>query len=133
MHCLIIEDEEMFVSIIEYALRGCGFNTFDIASTTREAIDAAARRWPDLITADVSLAEGDGIEAIQVICPQTSMPVIFITGRPAAEVRALISDYPVIHKPFSEQTLTYTIASAMKWTRFGSPLHQARGRPAECH
>jgi DNA-binding response OmpR family regulator len=114
VHALIIEDEGMFAAIIEFVLRDCGFDTFDNASSSQEAIDAAVRHCPQLITADVHLASGTGIDAVRAICPDSRMPVIFITGRPTAEVRAEISKYSVLSKPFSEQTLTYAVAAAMR-------------------
>jgi two-component system phosphate regulon response regulator PhoB len=114
MHALIIEDQPLIATIIEAVLADCGFATFDVAASSSDAVRAAARRCPDLITADVGLAEGNGIEAIRDICPDLSIPVIFITGRAPAQVRAEISDFPVLHKPFSVQTLTYAVAASMR-------------------
>lgn len=113
MHALIIEDEVMIAAAIEYVLRDCGFDSFDIATSSDAAVAAAARRCPDLITADVKLEAGNGIEAIRIICRGPSIPVILITGRGAAEVRAEVSEYPVLNKPFSEQTLTYAVAASL--------------------
>ena len=113
MHALIIEDEILIAAAIEYVLRDSGFDSFDVAPTSTAAISAAARRCPDLITADVTLAAGDGIEAIRTICDEPSIPVIFITGQVAADVRRQVPDYPVLTKPFSEQTLTYTVAASL--------------------
>lgn len=113
MHALIIEDDMMTAAAIEFVLGECGFVSFEIASSGLAAVAAARRRCPDLITADVSLAAGDGIEAIRLICRQPSIPVIFITGHAACEVRRQVPDYPVLTKPFSEQTLTYTVAASL--------------------
>ena len=113
MHALIIEDQPMIAALIECVLMDCGFDTFDFAASSDEAILAAARRCPDLITVDVTLESGNGIEAIRIICPGLSTPVIFITGLAAAEVRAKIANYPVLHKPFSEQTLAYAVAASL--------------------
>lgn len=112
MHALIIEDEVMIAAAIEYVLRGCGFDSFTVATSSEMAIAAASQRCPDLITADVRLEAGCGIEAIRTICSGSSIPVIFITGWPA-EARARVSDYPVLNKPFSEQTLTYVVATSL--------------------
>ena len=100
MHALIIEDEVMIAATIEFVLRDCGFDSFDIAASSMDAIRAAARRCPDLITADVTLAAGDGIEAIRIICRKPSIPVIIITGHAAADIREQVPDYPVPTKPF---------------------------------
>lgn len=103
----------MIAAAIEYVLRESGFDSFDVASSSFAAIVSAANRCPDLITADVELAVGNGIEAIRIICQQLSVPVIIITGRAAAEVRRHVADYPVLSKPFSEETLTYAVAASI--------------------
>ncbi len=113
MHALIIEDEFMIATVIEYVLSDCGFDSFDIAASGDAALAAAIRRCPDLITADIQLAAGCGIDTVRTICAGPKIPVIFITGQPAADVRAQVSDYPVLSKPFSEQTLTYVVAASM--------------------
>ena len=61
MHALIIEDESLIAMEIEEVLRGCGFSSFDFAVSAEEAVAAAARNCPDLITADVQLRPGCGI------------------------------------------------------------------------
>ena len=103
----------MIAEIIQYVLRECGFDSFDVSSSTRQAIAAAARRCPDLITVDVLLAPGNGIDAIRTICAKASMPVIFVTGWPATDIRAQMPNYAVIKKPFSPETLSYTVAASM--------------------
>lgn len=112
LHALIIEDEFMIAMAIEHVLRDCGFETFDIALSGEAAIEAAAEQRPDLITADVQLRPGCGIETVRVICPQPSTPVIFITGS-AKDVRQRMPQHVVLDKPFSEQTLTYAVAASL--------------------
>jgi CheY-like chemotaxis protein len=112
MHALIIEDEQMTATVIEFVLRDCGFDSFDVASSSQSAIAAASRRRPDLITADMMLDSGTGLEAVSAISPQAAIPVIFITSR-ALEIRDQIVDYAVLNKPFSTQTLTYAVAASM--------------------
>ena len=114
MHALIIEDESMIAIAIEDALRGCGFTSFDIAVSADEAVTAAAVRCPDLITADVQLRPGCGITAVQSICSERSIPVLFITGSPA-EVRIRMPGHALIEKPFSAQH----IAEATKFALDG--------------
>ena len=100
MHALIIEDESMIALVIEDALLGCGFASFDIAVSAEEAVAAAKRRCPDLITADVELSPGCGITAVQSICSERPIPVIFITGSPG-EVRIRMPGHALVEKPFS--------------------------------
>ena len=112
MHALIIEDEFLIATAIEDVLRDCGFATFDIAHSMQTAIDAAARRCPDLITTDVQLSPGCGIAAVQSICSGPPIPVIFITGN-GADVRRRLPDQHVLDKPFSEASFITAVAVAM--------------------
>ena len=100
MHALIIEDESLIAMAIEEALRGCGFTSFDVAVSAEEAVAAAERRCPDLITADVELRPGCGITAVQSICSGRPIPVLFITGSPG-EVRIRMPGHALVEKPFS--------------------------------
>ena len=114
MHALIIEDESLIAMAIEDALRGCGFTSFDLAVSAEDAVKAAAIRCPDLITADVELRPGSGIDAVQSICTKDSIPVIFITGSPG-EVRLRMPDNVLVEKPFS----TDHVMNAIKLTLDG--------------
>jgi DNA-binding response OmpR family regulator len=113
VHALIIEDESLIALAIEEALRECGFTSFDIAISADEAVAAAACRCPDLITADVELRPGCGIGAVQSICSELPIPVLFITGRPI-EVRARMPHYALIEKPFSADHVLAAIKLALQ-------------------
>ena len=102
MHALIIEDESLIAMAIEDALRGCGFTSFEIAVSAEEAVTAAARKCPDLITADVELRPGCGITAVQSICSEQPIPVLFITGSPG-EVRIRMPGHGLVEKPCSAE------------------------------
>jgi DNA-binding response OmpR family regulator len=113
MHALIIEDESLIVMAIEDALRGCGFTSFDCVISQEEAVEAAARRCPDLITADVELRPGCGIAAVQTICSKEPIPVIFITGSPG-EVRIRMPTHALVEKPFSADHVMAAIKLTME-------------------
>lgn len=104
MHALIIEDQSLISVTIEDALNGCGFTSFDIAVSMEAAVTAAERRCPDLITADVQLAPGCGITAVQRICEKQTIPVLFVTGS-LAELRVRMPGHPVVEKPFSAEQI----------------------------
>ena len=113
MHALIIEDESLIVMVIEEALRECGFTSFDVAVSEEEAVAAAANRCPDLMTVDVELRPGCGITAVQSICSDQPIPVLFITGTPA-EVRIRMPGHALIEKPFSADQITAAIRLALQ-------------------
>jgi len=95
---------------IEEVLTSYGFTSFDIAWSEEEAVRVAALRRPALITADGQLRPGSGIDAVNVICSDGSIPVIFITATPT-EVERRMPDHPLIVKPFSNEALV----SAVRW------------------
>lgn len=104
MHALIIEDESLIAMAIEDALRDCGFTSFDLAASPGEAVAAAARRCPDMITADVELKPGCGISTVQSICSSQSIPVLFITGSPG-QVRVRMPGQALVEKPFNAEQI----------------------------
>jgi CheY-like chemotaxis protein len=109
MHALIIEDEPIIALLIEDHLRSIGCTSVDFAVTEAEAVAAARIRAPDLITSDVRLAEGCGIAAVQTICNERPIPVVFITAT-GWEVRARIRDAVVLAKPFAPAELDRALA-----------------------
>ena len=113
MHALIIEDEFLIAVSIEDILRDCGFATFDHSVTAEAAVAAATRTCPDLITADVELRPGCGITAVQSICSERPIPVIFITGTPG-EVRIRMPGHALVEKPFGANGLMEAVKLIME-------------------
>ena len=111
MHALIIEDEPIIAMLIEDHLRTLGYTSVDFAVTEAEAVAAAGRRCPDLITSDVRLSEGCGIAAVQSICGGKPIPVVFITAT-AGEVRARLGEAIVVAKPFGPAHLRDAVFAA---------------------
>lgn len=111
MHALIIEDEPITAMLIEDQLYALGYTSVDFAVTEAEAVAAAGRRCPDLITADVRLPEGCGIAAVEAICGRQRIPVVFVTGN-AAEVRTRLRAAIVVSKPFGAHHITEAIWAA---------------------
>jgi two-component system, response regulator PdtaR len=83
VHALIIEDEMLVALILEDLLRDLGFSSFDWAPTQDDAVEAARRHPPDLITCDIRLQEGNGIEAMRRISEEHPTPTLFVTGNDA--------------------------------------------------
>jgi DNA-binding response OmpR family regulator len=112
MHALIIEDDELIAMAIEDVLGDCGFTSFHIAVSLDEAVAAARERCPRLITADLELKPGSGIDAVQTICSETPIPVIFITGR-ADAVRSRMPRHRVLSKPFQASEVAAAVRAVM--------------------
>ncbi|MEO6114467.1 MAG: response regulator [Sphingomicrobium sp.] len=112
MHALIIEDEAFVAMSIEGILRECGFTSFVIAISAGEAIAAARLKCPDLISADVDLRPGSGIDAVNDICSGPTIPIIFVTGTPD-EARQRMPDHPLVLKPFTPDDVKEAVRLAM--------------------
>lgn len=103
MHALIIEDEPLIAEIIEVVLSDAGYTSFDHALTQQDAVAFAMARTPDLITADVMLNPGSGIEAVKAIQMQMDVPVVFVTSTP--EPTRALQNACVVRKPFTAEHL----------------------------
>ena len=112
---LVVEDEPIIAMDIEALVTDLGHVVVDIADTRATAVDAAMRHRPDLVLADIQLADGSsGIEAVRDIIAAFRVPVIFITAYPD---RLLTGQRPeptfLISKPFRAETVEATIAQAL--------------------
>jgi DNA-directed RNA polymerase specialized sigma24 family protein/CheY-like chemotaxis protein len=112
---LIIEDEPVIAADIEGLVRELGHDVVDIAATRKEATDAALRKRPGLVLADIQLADdSSGIDAVKDILAQFQVPVIFITAFPE---RLLTGERPeptfLITKPFQPETVKAAIGQAL--------------------
>jgi len=116
---MIIEDEAIIAMDIAAIVREMGHTIIGIASTRSEANTIAARERPDLILADIQLADkSSGIDAVNDILRMfEAMPVIFITAFPE---RMLTGERPepafLISKPYSEDQVRSAVSQAMFFT-----------------
>jgi len=113
---MIIEDEAIIAMDIAAIVREMGHDITGIAATRAEAVSLAARERPDLILADIQLADrSSGVEAVNDILKTiTDIPVIFITAFPE---RLLTGERPepafLITKPYAEEQVRSAVSQAM--------------------
>lgn len=116
---MIIEDETIIAMHLQSLVEDLGHTIFGVASTHSEATALMKDSSPDLVLADVNLADGSsGIDAVKDILETHDIPVIFITAFPE---RLLSGERPeptyLITKPFMPETVTATISQAMFFHR----------------
>jgi CheY-like chemotaxis protein len=92
-----------------------GHSVTGIAATRRDAVALHAEHTPDLVLADIRLADGSsGIDAVKDILADHDVPVIFITAYPE---RLLTGTRPeptwLVTKPFEPDTIVATIGQAL--------------------
>ncbi len=113
---LVIEDEAIIAMDIAAIVETMGHSVTGIARTRSEAVDLAARDRPDLILADIQLADNSsGIDAVNDILAQfDDLPAIFITAFPE---RLLTGERPepafLINKPYTEEQVRSAVSQAM--------------------
>lgn len=113
---LVIEDEAIIAMDIMAIVEGMGHRVTSNARTHAEAVDMAAAERPDLILADIQLADNSsGVDAVNDILAQFGdIPVIFITAFPE---RLLTGERPepafLINKPYTEEQVRSAVSQAM--------------------
>lgn len=112
MHAYIIEDEYLIARSLQEMLDDLGFNKFSFARSEDAAILSANQPDIDLITADVRLLPGDGVRAIEAICAERNVPVLFITAyRDELEERK--PDAIVLQKPVKAGELAAAVRALL--------------------
>ena len=112
MHAFIIEDDYLIGQSLQDMLERLGFTKFSFARSEDAAVLGASGEKIDLITADVRLLPGDGLAAVQRICKDRDIPVLFITGY-ADELEERAPDSTVIQKPIEEHELASAVRAVM--------------------
>lgn len=112
---LIIEDETLIAMDLSDIVTGLGHTVVATADTAARAVTSARSHQPDLVLADIQLADGSsGIDAVQSIMQQMTVPVIFITAFPD---RLLTGERPeptfLITKPYAEDTVRAAVSQAL--------------------
>ncbi len=113
---MIIEDEAIIAMDIHSIVSEMGHEITGIARTRNAAVEMGVRDKPDLILADIQLADkSSGIDAVNDLLKQFGeIPVIFITAFPE---RLLTGERPepafLISKPYSEDEVRAAVSQAM--------------------
>ncbi len=115
MRILLIEDSEMIIKGLGYALSENGYE-LHIKSTIKEAELFLNKNRVDLIILDVLLPDGDGFSFFQNNINKENIPTIFLTAKDEEEdiVNGLMmgaEDY--ITKPFSTKELLARISKIL--------------------
>lgn len=119
---LIIEDEAVIAMDLSDLVTDAGHDVCAVATTASDAVRAATRERPDLVLADIQLADGSsGIDAVRDILSGFEVPVIFITAFPD---RLLTGERPeptfLITKPYSPDMVRAAVSQALFFESTGS-------------
>jgi two-component system phosphate regulon response regulator PhoB len=130
---LIVDDERDLVSLVDFNLRGAGFETM-LATTGEQALSHLRRRVPDLVLLDLMLPDISGVELCRQIKsdPRTRrVPVIMLTAK-GEEVDRVVGfelgaeDY--VTKPFSVRELVLRVRAVLRRASGAPATDRARER-----
>jgi CheY-like chemotaxis protein len=113
---MVIEDEPLIAMDIRNIVTDMGHSVTGIARTRAQAVELGHKERPDLILADIQLADNSsGIDAVtQLLQEIGDVPVIFITAFPD---RLLTGEKPepafLITKPFTVEQVRSAVSQAM--------------------
>jgi DNA-binding response OmpR family regulator len=116
---LVVDDEPDAVELIEFNLKGAGFDVVTAADGT-DALKKARTFSPDLLILDLMLPEVDGLEVCKVLRRDSAtagLPIIMLTAK-AAEIDRVLGlelgadDY--ITKPFSPRELVLRVKNLLR-------------------
>lgn len=116
MRALLIEDDPLLGDGIKTALEREGY-TVDWFMLGREAIRAIGSETFSVIILDLGLPDMDGMQVLQLLRQQSTLPILILTARDAVEDRiggldAGADDY--VLKPFNLQELLARLRVVMR-------------------
>lgn len=112
---LIIEDEPLIAMDIEALVTEIGHQVVGIAATREAANELAKSKSPEIILADIQLADGSsGIDAVNDILQEISVPVVFITAYPERLLTGERAEPTfLVTKPFRPEMVKAIISQAL--------------------
>jgi CheY-like chemotaxis protein len=112
---LIIEDEPVIAMHLAQILADMGHQVVDTAISRAEAVESARRMRPDIVLADIQLADGSsGIDAVQQILAMFDVPVVFVTAYPERLLTGLRPEPTfLVTKPFDPEAITAIVGQAL--------------------
>ena len=125
---LVCDDEPDFVTFVSTLLEDNGAVVMR-AFSGEEAMEAARKDKPNLMTLDISLPGKSGVEIFEEIRNDSELkriPICIITGKP--ELRKLIYDRAVtppegyVDKPITKDTLLLNIRKILKLSHQDQPV-----------
>jgi len=124
---LIVDDEKLIRWSLRQRLESWNYHVLEAADLS-EAQDRLQAETPDLVTLDIKLPDGSGIDLLKKIKEfHHSLPVVMITafGVVDAAVQALkLGAYDFIEKPINFEKLEHIVRNALEATRLKGQVAQ---------
>lgn len=110
---LIVEDEVLLAMQLEDMLTELGYDVVAQAMRITEAMELARDISIDFAVLDINVAGEESFPVADILC-QRSIPFTFATGYGIDGLMNGYSEFPVLHKPYSQADLERTIAQVFR-------------------
>jgi chemotaxis response regulator CheB len=114
---LIVEDESVVATNLQYSLREMGYDAIDWVPTGEAAIEIAERDAPDLILMDIRLAGPlTGVETARRIWERLQIPVVYCTAHADVETLKAVQtteSYGYVVKPYHSTAVRAAVELAL--------------------
>lgn len=112
---MIIEDEPAIAMDLRMIVEEVGLTVVGVADTRSSAVHLARRELPDLILADIQLADGSsGIDAVENIMATHPFPAVFITAYPERLLTGKTTEPTfLVTKPYRDEQIWAVISQAL--------------------
>ncbi len=116
LRVVIVEDEAMLLLALEDMVASMGCQVVGTASRLASALDLVAEAAFDLAILDVNLNGARVDEAADIVIAR-GVPVVFATGYSGTGVTPCQREWPIVHKPYTQDDLALGMAEALARTR----------------
>ena len=111
-----MDDDRNILTSVSITLEAEGFEV-DTYNDGQAALDGFARRMPDMAVFDIKMPRMDGMDLLQRVRQNSSMPIIFLTSKDdeideVIGLRMGADDY--VTKPFSQRLLLERIRALLR-------------------
>lgn len=121
MNILIVEDEVLLALELEHELQKAGHVVIGEAMSSRQAIEIANSRRPDLAFVDIHLQDGPtGVDVGRHLASE-GIPFVFMTGNLKRVPEGFVGAIGVIEKPYSVNGLRNALAYLARRISSGAP------------
>ena len=101
---LVVEDELLVGLDLVWTLEHAGFLYVEHVATETEALNSIRGQTWDVAVVDANL-NGRGIEQVALLLWQKKLPFVVVTGYDRGDLPDVVSNAPVLGKPFSHREL----------------------------
>ena len=120
---LVVDDERVIAWDLREMINAMGFDCYAVASSSEQALGAAAKRTPDLVLMDIRLnGPVDGVDTARMLQEKYGVRVVFLSAHSHADTLERAQGIRVsgwLTKPIRASVLRKTLEDALSKSKPG--------------